>query len=347
MQTAKFPPDDSANIEYINNLKAEIEQLKLSIATGTDTSSNSGIDVENVIKENSELRLQLEESHRKLEMVGSSSASNIDSTWPQEREEFIKQWTIQANEWNSMREQLETDKIGYYEIGRAWEAESIKFKELADEREKEINGLKEKKETLPVPSTTGISQEEFQKKVKQLEMDMAKKWMSLLIRRKKSFLLRRSFDIMRQQAVKKLKVNTFNTDMQPPTGIQPPPIGIQPPPTGAPPGMTQSYTTDSPPMPMTQSYTTNLPSPSQELRHRKTHVTEEEEKQLHSDFSMIKQLQRSSDKTVVIDRRDKIYQLMSSIFYKSIIWLLLIIVAFLYIKSCSIGTSSRAVRLTS
>ena len=332
--------DDSANNEYINNLKSEIEQLKLSVAT---TYTNSGIDVENIMKENADLRFQLEESRRKIESTESNTNANVasDDIWPQEREEFIKQWTIQANEWNTMREQLEKDKSGYYEIGRAWEAESLRFKAIADEREveltqckKEIDDLNENKIPVSLPtSSTGISQEEFQKKIKQLEMDMAQKWMSLLIRRKKSFLLRRSFDIMRQLSAKKPKVNASNSV------TQAPPVG-----SSLPPGMS------SPPIPSAPSnyYSTNIPSsPSQELRHRKSNnVTAEEEKQLQSDFSMIKQLQRS-DNTVVIDRQNKIYQLMSSIFYKSIIWLLLIIVAFLYIKSCRIGISSRPVRLTS
>ena len=309
--------------------------MKLSVAT---PNTSSGIDAENLIKENVDLRFQLEELHRKLEATERSANAIVasDDIWPQEREEFIKQWTIQATEWNTMREQLEKDKNGYYEIGRAWEAESLRFKAVADEREveliqckKEIDELNEKKIPVSLPASTGISQEEFQKKIKQIEMDMAQKWMSLLIKRKKSFLLRRSFDIMRQLSAKKPKVNAINSVTQaPPTGsslpsnIPPPPISTVP------------------------NYPTNPPSPSQELRRRKTNVTAEEEKQLQSDFSMIKQLQRS-DNTVVIDRQNNIYQLMSSIFYKSIIWLLLIIIAFLYIKSCSIGISSRPVRLTS
>jgi len=337
-QVSKFPPDDSANNEYINNLKSEIEQLKLSVAT---TNTNPGIDVENVIKENAELRFQLEESRRKIEATESTANANVasDDIWPQEREEFIKQWTIQATEWNTMREQLEKDKSGYYDIGRAWEAESIRFKAIADEREveliqckKEIDELNEKKIPVSLPTSTGISQEEFQKKIKQLEMDMAQKWMSLLIRRKKSFLLRRSFDIMRQLSAIKPKANATGSI------TQAPPIA-----SSLPPGMSSPPISSAP----SNYHPTNTPSsPSQELRRRKSNVTAEEEKQLQSDFSMIKQLQRS-DNTVVIDRQNKIYQLMSSIFYKSIIWLLLIIVAFLYIKSCSIGISSRPVRLTS
>lgn len=342
-----MPPDDSASNEYINNLQNEIDHLKLSLASAN---ASTGIDVENIVKENTDLRIQLEESRKKLEMVqvatnATPSTTTIttnddDPSWPHDRDEFIKQWTIQANEWNSMRELLEKDKNSFYEIGRAWEIESLKFQALADEREqelkkckKEIIELSEKVLLVSQPSSSSvISHEEYQKKVKQLEMDMAQKWMSLLMRRKKSFLLRRSFDIMRQQqSAKKSKVTTLNT------GIQSPPIG-----SSAPPIMS------SPSVSTTNYYPTNEASPAQELRHRRptTTVTAEEEKQLQSDFNIIKQLQRSNDKTVVIDRQDKVYNLMSSIFYKSIIWLLLIVVAFLYIKSCSVGTSSRPVRLT-
>ena len=334
-----MPPDDSASNEYINSLQNEIEHLKLSLASAN---ANSGIDVESIVKENADLRIQLDESQKKLESIERTevsantipSTNNDDPSWPQDREEFIKQWSIQANEWNLMREQLEKDKNSYYEIGRAWETESLKFQAQSEDREQEL--MKCKKEMLDLKEklsatqslSSGISQEEFQKKVKQLEMDMAQKWMSLLIRRKKSFLLRRSFDIMRQQQASK-KVNTLTT------GIQPPPIGTSVPPViSSPPVSTQNY------------YPPNESSPAQELRHRKTSkVTAEEEKQLQSDFNMIKQLQRS-EKAVVIDRHDKVYHLMSSVFYKSIIWLLLIVVAFLYIKNCSVGTSSRPIRLT-
>ena len=251
-QVSKFPPDDSANNEYINNLKSEIEQFKLSIATTNTTTTNSRIDIENIIKENANLRFQLEESRRRIGTTESTTNAHVasDDIWPQEREEFIKQWTIQANEWNTMREQLEKDKSGYYEIGRAWEAESLRFKAIADEREveltqckKEIDELNEKKIPVSLLTATGISQEEFQKKIKQLEMDMAQKWMSLLIRRKKSFLLRRSFDIMRQLSAKKPKVNAVNSV------TQAPPIG-----SSLPPGMS------SPPIPSAPS-APSAPSP--------------------------------------------------------------------------------------
>lgn len=197
-----MPPDDSASNEYINNLQNEIDHLKLSLASAN---ASTGIDVENIVKENTDLRIQLEESRKKLEMVqvatnATPSTTTIttnddDPSWPHDRDEFIKQWTIQANEWNSMRELLEKDKNSFYEIGRAWEIESLKFQALADEREqelkkckKEIIELSEKVLLVSQPSSSSvISHEEYQKKVKQLEMDMAQKWMSLLMRRRSPF----------------------------------------------------------------------------------------------------------------------------------------------------------------
>ena len=96
-QVSKFPPDDSANNEYINNLKSEIEQLKLSIATTNTTNTattntTTGIDIENIIKENADFRFQLEESRRKIEttesITNANNANNVasDDIWPQERE---------------------------------------------------------------------------------------------------------------------------------------------------------------------------------------------------------------------------------------------------------------------
>jgi predicted nucleic acid-binding Zn-ribbon protein len=355
--------------EFITKLQHEIDQLKQSLSAANSKLQSIPENLEDLMKENIELRGRLEmseESRKKLEMLeglrpqnnsqatmadadtntdvnaninnnalSNTNTNEVANNWEQEKEELIKQWTMQANDWTAMEKAMQTDLNKYYEHCLFMDAEASKFKVIAEEKEGERNAYKEeldhlKEQSLASASVPNINQDVFNTKIKEMEMNMAQKWVGLLVRRKKSFLLRRSFDIMRLKVAEKSTVGLVQ-----PSKESAPPITGNGPSRGIGPPISNMYPSNN-----------NLP-PAQELRFRgKSNLTAEEDKQLQSDFDLIKQLQ-GSDKVVVTEKQDNIYNLMSSIFYKIIIWLLLIIIAFLYIKSCRIQSSSRPVRLTS